>query len=281
MFSNFMMKQRLFFLKAILTLLKTGIRALTITAIQSRCLTMAAISFLSQTEAQQIDNELFTDYGFSVDQLMELAGLSCATAISKAYPLDQLPINNGSLLVCCGPGNNGGDGLVCARHLKLFGYNPTVYYPRTPTKQLYKNLVLQCEKMDVSFLRDLPSESGQFGASYNLIVDALFGFGFKPPVSTEFRGLLDLMCRATVPIVSIDVPSGWHVEANVGEVDFEKSINPDCLISLTAPKLCARAFCGRFHFLGGRFVPNSLAAKYRLQLPAYPGTEQCVRLPNS
>lgn len=63
--------------------------------------------------------ELFDQYGFSVDQLMELAGLSVATAIAKEYPNQ-----SGKVLVCCGPGNNGGDGLVAARHLKLF-----VYYP--------------------------------------------------------------------------------------------------------------------------------------------------------
>lgn len=49
---------------------------------------------------------------------MELAGLSCAVAIAKCYPLNTL--SNGNVLVCCGPGNNGGDGLVCARHLKMF-----------------------------------------------------------------------------------------------------------------------------------------------------------------
>jgi NAD(P)H-hydrate epimerase len=49
---------------------------------------------------------------------MELAGFSCAVAIAKCYPLSTL--SNGNVLVCCGPGNNGGDGLVCARHLKMF-----------------------------------------------------------------------------------------------------------------------------------------------------------------
>lgn len=45
-----------------------------------------AVKYLSQEEAQAVDQELFNEYQFSVDQLMELAGLSCATAIAKAYP---------------------------------------------------------------------------------------------------------------------------------------------------------------------------------------------------
>lgn len=72
----------------------------------------------SQSEAIRIDEELFSDYGFSVDQLMELAGLSVASAITKTYLTNRS--DSPSVLICCGPGNNGGDGLVAARHLKLF-----------------------------------------------------------------------------------------------------------------------------------------------------------------
>ena len=74
----------------------------------------------SQSEAAAIDEELFTEYAFSVDQLMELAGHACAVAIARLYPRESVDKNDGALLVCCGPGNNGGDGLVCARHLKHF-----------------------------------------------------------------------------------------------------------------------------------------------------------------
>lgn len=170
------------------------------------------VSYLSQVEAQQVDNELFTEYAFSVDQLMELAGLSCATAISKAYPLNKLTKANGSILVFCGPGNNGGDGLVCARHLKMFGYKPTIHYPRNPTKQLYKNLIIQCEKMDIPFVTHLMiNESPNLLQSYDLYIDALFGFGFKPPVSAEFKSILQIMSTSQIPVVSIDVPSGKHI----------------------------------------------------------------------
>jgi hydroxyethylthiazole kinase-like uncharacterized protein yjeF len=76
------------------------------------------MKYLTQDEAQKIDQELFNEFAFSVDQLMELAGLSVAVALTKAY---SLPTEKSShVLVCCGPGNNGGDGLVAARHLKMF-----------------------------------------------------------------------------------------------------------------------------------------------------------------
>lgn len=90
------------------------------------------VKYLKQDEAINIDQELFNVYKFSVDQLMELAGLSCATAIQKCFP----PITHQKVLVLCGPGNNGGDGLVCSRHMQLFGYSCEVYYPFQATSTI-------------------------------------------------------------------------------------------------------------------------------------------------
>ncbi|KAF7277794.1 NAD(P)HX epimerase isoform X2 [Rhynchophorus ferrugineus] len=230
------------------------------------------VKYLNQEEAINIDLELFNQYKFSVDQLMELAGLSCATAITKCFPVNN--ISNKKTLICCGPGNNGGDGLVCARHLKLFEYNPIVYYPKQTNKELYHNLVHQCTSMDIPILKSLPC-LGSFENDFGLIVDALFGFSFKPPVREEFQSVIDLMKTTSLPIASIDIPSGWNVEK--GEPD-EGGIKPELLISLTAPKQCASFFSGTFHYLGGRFVPPKLEEKYNLNLPKYPGTECCVSL---
>ncbi|XP_067653337.1 NAD(P)H-hydrate epimerase-like [Haliotis asinina] len=198
----------------------------------------------SQDEAQKIDQELFEDYSFSLEHLMELAGSSCAVAIARCFPIDNVSKDNGAVLVCCGPGNNGGDGLVCARHLKLFGFKPSIYYP---------------------LIKD----------SYNLIVDALFGFSFKPPARPEFASTFEKLkaIQDDVHICSIDVPSGWDVEN--GDPD---GIQPELVISLTAPKLCARHFKGKYHYLGGCFVPKMLEQRYSLNLPAYPGTECVIEL---
>lgn len=225
------------------------------------------LKYLNQNEAIKIDQELFNEYKFSVDQLMELAGLSCAAAIHKSY--SQETLSNKQVLVCCGPGNNGGDGLVCARHLKFFGYESIVYYPKKTENALYKNLLHQCESMGIPIEERLRENQEEIG----LIVDAIFGFSFKPPVREAFRPIVELMKGTCIPIASIDIPSGWDVEK--GEPP-EGGIKPDLLISLTAPKLCAKSFKGRFHYLGGRFVPPSLEEKYELNLPCYPGADCCV-----
>ncbi|KAK5649704.1 hypothetical protein RI129_000733 [Pyrocoelia pectoralis] len=235
---------------------------------------MEPLKYLSQQEAINVDVELFNEYKYSVDQLMELAGLSCATAIAKCYTPEKIECK--SILVCCGPGNNGGDGLVCARHLKLFNYNVLVYYPKRTDKDLYKNLTHQCEAMEIPLLSELPNANEM--SRYGLIIDALFGFSFTPPVRSTFIPVIELMKTTAVPIASIDIPSGWDVEN--GEPP-EGGIKPELLISLTAPKLCAKKFYGKYHFLGGRFVPPQLEKKYKLALPKYPGTECCILLNSS
>ncbi|XP_034954276.2 NAD(P)H-hydrate epimerase [Zootoca vivipara] len=244
-------------------------------AMQSAAASGAAaqgLKYLGQKEAQAIDQELFDEYKFSVDQLMELAGLSCATAIAKAYPVGST-INQPTVLIVCGPGNNGGDGLVCARHLKMFGYEPTLFYPKRPNKPLFEGLTTQCKKMDIPFLSEFPAEAAFIDEVYSLVVDAIFGFSFQGAVREPFGTILSTLEKVTVPIVSIDIPSGWDVEK--GNPD---GLQPDMLISLTAPKKAAKQFSGRYHFLGGRFVPAALQKKYSLNLPEYPETDCVLRL---
>uniref|UniRef100_A0AC34FYP3 NAD(P)H-hydrate epimerase n=1 Tax=Panagrolaimus sp. ES5 TaxID=591445 RepID=A0AC34FYP3_9BILA len=227
------------------------------------------IKYLGQEEAINIDKELFNEYGFSVDQLMELAGLSCAQAIYSFYP-------KGKVLVIVGPGNNGGDGIVCARHLKLFGYSPEILYPKPSKSELMERLVKQTTLMDIPYLESLPSNLNQF----SFAVDAMFGFSFKPPIRDPFGNILKALQlqQTKLPIFSIDIPSGWHVEDGPPADSDIPSIQPDTLISLTAPKLCAKHFQGRAHFLGGRFVPEKLAKKYSLNLPEYPESNGFLRL---
>ncbi|OAY81578.1 Pyridoxine/pyridoxamine 5'-phosphate oxidase 1, chloroplastic, partial [Ananas comosus] len=221
------------------------------------------VSYISQKDAAEIDEALMGPLGFSVDQLMELAGLSVAAAIAEVYKLSEYS----RVLAICGPGNNGGDGLVAARHLYHFGYKPFISYPKRTSKPLYSGLVTQLESLSIPFLsvEDLPQNLSD---DFDIIVDAMFGFSFhgtpRPPFDDLIQRLVALKAfdnapKKSPPIVSVDIPSGWHV-------------------SLTAPKLCAKKFAGPHHFLGGRFVPPAIIDKYGLRLPPYPGTSMCVRI---
>lgn len=232
------------------------------------------LRFLASSLAQQIDRELMAPSGgFSIDQLMELAGLSCAEAVYRSYP----PQKYREVLVACGPGNQGGDGLVAARHLKHFGYAPQVWYPKRKDIPLFKGLEQQLNNLKISFIDD-ETFLGAVRAKSHVILDAIFGFSFKGEPREPFRTALEAIIEVqnASPVVSVDIPSSWNVDDGPGSSELASKFMPSVLVSLTAPKLGSRFFQGKTHWLGGRFVDAALNAKFELSLPAYPGVSQVV-----
>lgn len=166
------------------------------------------------------------------------------------------------------PGNNGGDGLVAARHLVHFGFDATIVYPKRSTKTHFINLVKQCEDMGIPILDEINNVHCQ--QRYDIIVDAIFGFSFRgtaprEPFSSAISNMVELQKDEKKLLVSVDVPSGWNVDG--GDLTGT-SFSPDVLISLTAPKLSAKKFKGR-HFVGGRFLPPAIAEKYNIRVSAF------------
>jgi NAD(P)H-hydrate epimerase len=238
---------------------------------------------ISAAQAAEIDAKLMgPQYGFTLEQLMELAGLSVAAATREVYP----PETHRRVLCVCGPGNNGGDGLVAARHLFHFGYRVTVCYPkRSGREPIYARLVTQLETLGVPFvdaaaLTTPNAEEDELKKSFDVVLDGMFGFSFSGSPRAPFDALLELLTPAhePPPIVAIDVPSGWSVDE--GDTSPGKSgARPDVLVSLTAPKLGSKTFEGSHHFVGGRFLPPKLAAEFGLAPPEYQGANQCARVP--
>lgn len=237
---------------------------------------------LSAKAATQLDQELMSTGGFSIDQLMELAGLAVAQAIYTEYPPSS---DKDKIVVLVGPGNNGGDGLVAARHLKLWdGYDPVVYYPKKTNKPLYTNLMTQLKDLDVKEVSDLQEVKNLMkSGNVKLIIDAIFGFSFHPPVRSPFDEVINFLSEKNnevPPIVSVDIPSGWDV--NDGPISGSLNINPTMLVSLTAPKPASRFFNkpGLTHYLGGRFINPHVAKKYDIQqlIEKYKGNEIIVKL---
>src|SRR5262249_41834191 len=124
------------------------------------------------------------------------------------------------VLVVCGPGNNGGDGFVSARHLAHFGYAVTILYPKATAKKLFevrpisffsrgdlviifdKDLVAQCRQLNIPIVSEFSGEfEGTFSAlarvdpsagSFDLIVDGIFGFSFTGDVRPPFDKILEV-----------------------------------------------------------------------------------------
>ena len=176
--------------------------------------------------------------------------------------------------MCCGPGNNGGDGLVCARHLFQFGASVSVVYPKPGRHPHYSKLIKQLEVLGIPILTELPRN---LVADTTVLVDAIFGFSFAPAgadgLREPFKTLIQKMNASRAKVVAVDIPSGWDVEQGFvpGTVAIEE---PEVLVSLTAPKLGVRGFCGAAHYVGGRFVPPSLAERTGLLVSVYKNDEQ-------
>ena len=272
---------------------------------RTRGVPATSVSYIDATLAVRIDEVLMQEPGFSLDQLMELAGLAVAEA-AVDY------INGGGegggdfsfkakkskdVLVLCGPGNNGGDGLVAARHLKNSGFVPVVVYPRPRKDALFVNLVQQLGDLGVPVVDALPLGYKGYGGGtgvgegvevgvgvegalkeWVLVIDAVFGFSFKGPMREPYASLLSSVTSGPIapPILSVDIPSGWNVEH--GDVDAT-GFSPAAVISLTVPKLCMLTYRGSHHYVGGRFVPPTVASTLGLLLPDYGDTTtQIVRL---
>ncbi|KAI0883917.1 YjeF N-terminal domain-like protein [Annulohypoxylon maeteangense] len=228
-----------------------------------------ALKTLSAKAAAALDKELMSTGAFSIDQLMELAGLSVSQVVYRVCP----PNRGNRVLVACGPGNNGGDGLVAARHLRHYGYSPTIYYPKRSKNELYQRLAKQLEDLEVPFVDDFPAAVN----SADHIVDAVFGFSFSGEVREPFPAVIRALEDTILPVTSVDAPSSWNIETGPPESGLGSKFNPDYLISLTAPKPLVKYFKGR-HFIGGRFVSPAIAKKYDFEVPEYQGIDQIVEI---
>ncbi|KAF7118783.1 hypothetical protein CNMCM5793_008408 [Aspergillus hiratsukae] len=207
-----------------------------------------SLKAISSKDAASLDKDLMEMGGWSLDQLMELAGLA-----------------GKNVLVVCGPGNNGGDGLVAARHLAQYGYAPSVYYP--------KRLKTQLRNLSVPFVPDFTEAL----KSADFLVDAIFGFSFGGPLRDPFPSIISQIESSSVPVLSVDAPSSWDIESGPPKEGPGSKFMPAALISLTAPKPCVKYYRGR-HFVGGRFLTKSIVEKYGLDCPDYPGIDQIVEI---
>ncbi len=141
-------------------------------------------------------------------QLMERAGLAAAELARE------LAGNNGRpVLVLAGPGNNGGDALVAARHLKQWWFRIHVVFTGDAGKLSADASAAFNAWRDAggTLSADIPENQ-----DWSLIVDGLFGIGLERDVAGSYAGLVAFMNQAKAAVLAIDVPSG--LESDSGRI---------------------------------------------------------------
>jgi ADP-dependent NAD(P)H-hydrate dehydratase / NAD(P)H-hydrate epimerase len=146
----------------------------------------------------------------SSTELMERAGIQIFNWLHLRMQGAQVPIR-----VFCGIGNNGGDGLVLARHLITYGYNVITYVVNCSDKRS-KDFLINYDKIknvtkDWPILIDCENEFPEIDQD-DIIVDAVFGIGLNRPANDWVKGLFRHFKNSKAFTLSIDIPSGLYVD---------------------------------------------------------------------
>ena len=162
------------------------------------------IELLTAEEMGRAD-KLAIGGGVSGTTLMENAGRAVAEEVGRRFP------DHESVAVLCGPGNNGGDGFVAARHLEERGYKVRLGFDGDEAR-----LPPDAAAMARRYLgaRE-PLGPGLLNGS-NVVVDGLLGAGLARPVEGKLAGLIESVNASNLPVIAIDVPSG--IDGTTGEV---------------------------------------------------------------
>jgi len=177
-----------------------------------------------------------TKIGISVSALMENAGKAVAEEVRKIRGT----IDRQHILLLIGPGNNGGDGLVAARHLHDWGARVSLYlFTQRPPDDPNFKLV---QERGISYIEITQDENlsklDELLLSADAVIDALFGTGKSRPLRGVFLQALDLVGRVKkkrpdLGIIALDLPSG--LDADTGAVD-PVCLHADYTITLGFPK---------------------------------------------
>jgi hydroxyethylthiazole kinase-like uncharacterized protein yjeF len=193
------------------------------------------MKILTADEMRAADRVTTERFGISSLELMEHAGRAVARFITRELP------HRGQIVVLCGKGNNGGDGLVAARHLAEAGCTVSVLILGNPA-EVQGDAKAMLERLPVAPISI--KEESDFSASgckvlltgAQLFVDAVLGTGFRPPMrGLAVAGRKVLEDYARTPVVAVDLPSGWDADSR--EFFSSEAYRADVVVTFTAPKL--------------------------------------------
>lgn len=228
-----------------------------------------AIRPLSRDEVRSIDARAARELSMPTVILMENAGRGAAARLRDAG----LSAHS-RVLILCGPGNNGGDGGVVARHLDLWGY-PVRLVWFTRADRLRGDAAIQYQILERSGFDQAcwdveatatPERLDALLADADWLVDALLGTGLTRPVEGVLRAVIEAVNRSGKPTYALDLPSG--LDADTGQ-PLGVAVRARATATFVAPKLGfaahgADAYTGDVTVIGIG-VPRMILEPFRIQ----------------
>ena len=180
-------------------------------------------TIMTRAQVRQVDQRAIEVYGISGLVLMDNAGRGVADRVCQLTGPGRVAVGEAShkVVICCGKGNNAGDGFVIARHLDLRGFDVRVLLWAEPS-QLTGDAAVNYQILQKT---DVPIEI--FGGRHDVgrleqqlagaawIIDALLGTGARGEPRPPLDAVIDRLNAAAAPKLAVDLPSG--LDCDTGE----------------------------------------------------------------
>ena len=191
------------------------------------------MKIVSAAEMREIDRATSERFGVPSLTLMENAGSAIAQFILQRYT------SSSRIAIVCGKGNNGGDGFVVARKLHRAGRVVEVLLLASGSELKGDALTmferLPVRPVEITSAEQLDAESSRSFANCDLIVDAILGTGFRPPVAGLYADAIAVMIESAKPVVAVDIPSGADSDAMTPQAG-DGIARADAIVTFTAPR---------------------------------------------
>ena len=221
-----------------------------------------AIVHLTRKQVRDVDRRAMEQYQIPGIVLMENAARAVAVVA-----WDMLGRRPGDVLILCGGGNNGGDGLAAARHLHNRGAAVSIGLT-TDAKKYQGDALVNWNIASAMKIPSGPFEAAMLGRRPALVIDAIFGTGLSEAVREPFPEIFAAVNGAGIAVLAVDVPSGLDCDSGR---PLGACIKADRTITLVAPKIGfaepeAQAFLGEV-VVGDIGCPPELIEAVAMDLP--------------
>ena len=183
-------------------------------------------------EQMRIVEARSVELGMNWLRLMENAGSAAAHIIKENFTLDGKKV-----VIICGKGNNGGDGYVISRKLYDSGAQLRVISMDDASTDSAKEMLSKAVQLGIRPINYESYEaiSRQYIESADIIVDAVFGIGFKGEPKDAYKNVIEAINNSEATKIAIDIPSGMNCD---GVLDNKTFVKADLTITFGAYKPC-------------------------------------------